>query len=87
MTDAQENRHEGARRALYLGFLKIRATGSLRTANVIADVLHNVPGMMGMGRTDTEIFEEIERRADLHGPRAKAFIRGVLQLPPSERPA
>lgn len=52
---------------LHTVLIEIRATDSLKKAQILADVMHNVPIMMGHGRPEPGIISEIVNKAKRQG--------------------
>lgn len=50
-------------KVLYYALLEIRATTNIRKAQSLADVFHNVPGGISMGRDPDDIREHLEQTA------------------------
>lgn len=62
---------------LGLVLIEIRATENLKTAQILADVFHNVPAMMNRRVSLEKIMAEIEQKSTRHG-RSK-WISGFFE--------
>ena len=52
--------------ALQWAFIEIRACKSLIGAQALADVFHNVPSMISIGRSPEEIQAKVREKAEKH---------------------
>ena len=55
--------HSAVLYVLHIVLIEIRASESIKKAQVFADVVHNVPMMVRFGRTEEEIAAEVMLKA------------------------
>lgn len=67
MSPTEHDQYKDVFYVLGLVFIEIRATENLSTAQVLADVFHNVPAMMNRRFSLAEIMVEIDRKSVRHG--------------------
>jgi hypothetical protein len=63
--------------ALGNALVEIRASKNLKACNALADIFHNVPARLNRGHPESEIEEEIVRRADRVGMRE--YLDAILK--------
>jgi hypothetical protein len=56
-------------KALGIILVEIRGTENLKKARILADIFHNVPALIKMGKTQDEILSEIMKRAERQNAR------------------
>ena len=52
---------------LHITLIEIRATENIKKAQILADIVHNVPMMLRAGRTKDEIASEVMYKAKRQG--------------------
>lgn|GEM_PF-5084914 len=68
---------------LSLAFIDIRAAGTLKKAQIIADIYHNAPSAISVGMPSTEILSTIRQKAERQGAlkyveNIEDHVRGLL---------
>ena len=52
---------------LHVALIEIRATENIKKAQIFADIVHNVPTMVMVGKTEKEIFGKVMINAKRQG--------------------
>lgn len=71
------NDHSKVLNVLHVVLIEIRATENLKKAQVLADIVHNVPTMIAAGSTEEEIAAKVMLNAKRQG--VDAYFSKLLE--------